>query len=138
MPSPDSSDATSDPEVLAARGQVEFAKAELETRLYRAGETGRVALGRMARKARPVLVLTAVVVGVVLAARFVRAARRKSAWTRALEMPPPQNPSLLAVAAAGALRGVLRVVAARMTEQAAARLLAASEEHAEEEVELGR
>ena len=136
MPSPDSSDVSSDPEVLAARGKVELAKAELETELYRAGETGREALGRMARKARPVLIVTAVFVGVVLATRLVKAARRKKpAWTRVLEETQPKQPSWIGMTATAALRGALRVAAARLTEQAAARLLAASEAHADGEAE---
>ena len=135
MPFPDSYDASPDPEVLAARGQVELAKAELENQLQRAGETGREALGRMARKARPVLILTAVVVGVVLVTRLVRSARRKPAWTRVLEEARPKQPSWIGTTATAAFRGVLRVAAARLTEQAAARLLAASEAQADEEAE---
>ena len=133
MPSPDSPDVSSDPAVLAARGKVELAKADLETELYRAGESGREALGRMARKARPALILTAVVVGVILATRFVKAARRKPAWTRALDDLQPKQPSWLGTTATAVLRGVLRVAAARLTEQAAARLLAASEGRADED-----
>lgn len=137
MSSPDSSE-TSDPEVLAARGQVELAKAELETQLHRASETGRVALDRMARKARPALIVAGVVVGIVLVTRLVKAARRKSAWTRAVEEASPKQPSWVGMTAAAALKGVLRVVAARLTEQAAARLLEASQERADEELEPGR
>jgi hypothetical protein len=135
MPSPDSHEASSDPEVLAARGQVELAKAELENQLHRASETGREALGRMARKARPVLILTAVVVGVVFVTRLVKAARRKPTWTRAFEDMQPRQPSWIGMTATAALRGVLRAAAARLTEQAAARLLAASEAREDEEAE---
>jgi hypothetical protein len=137
MPSPDNSHVSSDPEVMAARGQVELAKADLETQLHRAGETGRITLDRMAQKARPVLVVAAVVVGVVFVTRIVGARRRRSAWTRAFE-GPPSKPSWLGATAAGVLKGVLRVMAARLTEQAAARLLLAGEERAAEEAELGR
>ena len=137
MPSPDSPD-TSDPEVLAARGRVELAKAELETQLHRAGETGRNALADMARKARPVLIVAGVVVGVVLVARLVKAVRPKPAWTRALEEASPKQPSWVGPTAAAALKGVLRVMAARWTEQAAARLLAAADERAQEEAEPSR
>ena len=130
MPSPDSHETSSAAEGLAARGKVALAKADLETELYRAGETGRAALDRMAQKAKPVLVVAAVVVGVLLVARFLRARRRRSDWTRAFEGPPPK-PSWLGTTAAGVLKGALRVAAARLTEQAAARLLQASEERAE-------
>ena len=138
MPSPDNSDVSSDPDVLAARGKVVLAKAELESELYRASETGREALGRMARKARPVLIVAAVVVGVVLVTRLVKAARRKPVWTQLLEEEQPKQPkqpSWLGMTATAALRGVLRVAAARFTEQAAARLLAASEARANDEAE---
>lgn len=138
MPSPDSSDPSSEQEVLAARGKVELAKAELESELHRAGETGRAALDRMAQKARPVLILAGVIVGVVLVARLVKARRRKPAWTRALEQAAPKQPSWLGATAAAALKGALRVAAARLTEQAAARLLQASEARAEQEAALGR
>jgi hypothetical protein len=138
MPSPDSSDASTDPEVLAARGKVELAKAELETELYRAGETGREALGRMARKARPVLILTAVFVGVVLATRLVKAARRKPVWTRVLEDLQPKQPSWIGMTTTAVLRGALRVAAARLTEQAVARLLAANEAREDEEAQAVR
>ena len=134
MSFPNSRSASSDPEVLAARGQVELAKAELETELHRAGETGRIALRRMARKARPVLIFAAVVVGVVVVTRLVRTARRKPAWTRALEEMQPKPPSWIGMTATAALRGVLRVAAARLTEHAAARLLVASEAADEEAV----
>jgi hypothetical protein len=74
-----------------------------------------------------VLVFTAIVVGVVVVTRLVRAARRKPAWTRALEEMQPKRPSWIGMTATAVLRGVLRAAAARLTEQAAARLLAASE-----------
>jgi hypothetical protein len=125
MPSPDSLE--SDPEVLAARGEVELAKAELESRLYQASDSGRRALGRMARKARPVLIAAAVVIGVVVVARLARSVARKRRVRHAIENGQA-NPSLLRVAFGAALRGAVRVIATRVAEQAAARLALAGEE----------
>ena len=135
MPSPDNTEASSDPEVLAARGQVALAKAELESRLYQAGDSGRRALRRMALKAKPALIVAAVVVGVVIVARVVRSRRRQSAWPNVVVENDAGKPSFLKVALGAAIRGALRVVATRLTEQAVARLVAANEERVEEEPE---
>jgi len=134
MPSPDSSESSSDPEVLAARGEVLLAKAELESRLHAMGDSGRRALARVARKARPALVAAAVLVGVVVVVRLVQSAsrrRRASGWRQA----GAGQPSLLKVAFGAALRGAVRVVATRMAEQAVLRLAADGEQ---EEPDAGR
>lgn len=135
MPSPDDSEISSDPEVLAARGQVALAKAELESRLYQAGDSGRRALRRMSQKAKPALIVAAVVVGVVVVARIVRSKRRRAVWPEVVVKDETVRPSFLKVALGAAIRGALRVVAARMTEQAVARLVAANEERTDEEPE---
>jgi hypothetical protein len=128
MPSPDEAETPSNPEVLAARGQVELAKAELESRLYQAGDSGRRALRRMAGKAKPALIAAAVVVGVVLVVRIVRSKTKRSAWPHVVVEDETGKPSFLKVALGAAVRGALRVVATRVTEQALARLVTANEE----------
>jgi hypothetical protein len=128
MPSPDEAETPSNPEVLAARGQVELAKAELESRLYQAGDSGRRALRRMAGKAKPALIAAAVVVGVVLVVRIVRSKTKRSAWPHVVVEDETGKPSFLKVALGAAVRGALRVVATRVTEQAVARLVTANEE----------
>jgi len=132
MPSPDESDTSSDPEVLAARGKVELAKAELESRLYQAGDSGKRALSRMARKATPVVVIAAVAIGTVALIRMVRARSRARAWQRPVQAQ--SKPSLFKVALGAALQAAVRVLVARTVEQAAARLVEkAGEEPALEE-----
>jgi hypothetical protein len=126
MPSHDSSETSSDPEVLAARGEVLLAKAELESRLHQASDSGRRALGRMARKARPVLIAAAVVVGLVVVVRLARSASKRRRARRSAENEA--GPSLFKVALGAALRGAVRVLATRAAEQAAARLALAHEE----------
>lgn len=126
MPSHDSQERASDPEVLAARGQVALAKAEFESSLHQASDSGRRALGRMARKARPVLVAAAVVVGIVIVARVARSIAKKRRTRRSAQ---DQGPSLFRVALGAALRGAVRVLATRVAEQAAARIALANEEH---------
>jgi hypothetical protein len=135
MPSPDDSETSSNPEILAARGQVELAKAELESRLYQAGDSGRRALRRMAGKAKPALIVAAVVVGVVVVARVVRSRRRRQVWPHVVIEGDAVRPSLLKMTLGAAIRGALRVVATRMTEQAVARLIAAHEESMNERPE---
>jgi hypothetical protein len=134
MQSPDEIE-NSDPEILAARGKVELAKAELESRLYQAGDTGKRALNRMAGKAKPVALVAAAIVGAVVVARLVRSrSRRRSQWA-----PPAEAhaaPSLFRVALGAAVRGAIRVLAARLAEQAAARLVAASEEQEPDDGDL--
>jgi hypothetical protein len=126
MQSPDEIE-DSDPDILAARGKVELAKAELENRLYQAGDTGKRALARMAGKAKPVAIVAAAIVGVVVIARLVRSrSRRRAAWRPPADVRGAQP--LYRVVLGAAVRGALRVLAARMAEQAAARLIAASEE----------
>jgi hypothetical protein len=120
MPSPDESDAFSDPEVLAARGKVELAKAELENRLYQAGDSGKRALSRMARKATPVVVIAAVALGTLALVRMLRRPRA-GVWHRPVRVS--SDPSLFKVALGAALRAAIRVLAARAVEQAAARLV---------------
>ncbi|HVR20642.1 MAG TPA: hypothetical protein VMS65_13120 [Polyangiaceae bacterium] len=131
MPSPDESDTFFDPEVLAARGKVELAKAELESRLYQAGDSGKRALSRMARKATPVVVIAAVAIGAVALVRMIRARSRVGVWQRPRQHQ--NDPSLFKVALGAALRAAVRVLAARAVEQAAARLV---EKGAGEEPEL--
>jgi hypothetical protein len=126
MPSHDNSETSSDPEVLAARGEVLLAKAELESRLHQASDSGRRALGRLARKARPVLIAAAVVVGLVVIVRVARSASRKR---RARRIAGNEiAPSLFKVALGAALRGAVRVLATRAAEQAVARLAVEQEE----------
>jgi hypothetical protein len=127
MPSPVSSNTASDPEILAARGKVELAKAELENRLYQVGDSGRVALGRMARKAAPLLVVAGILVGTVVAVRLLAAASKRRRAIR-LRVDEPAGPSLARVVFGAVLRGFVRVAATRIAEQAAARLVAAREE----------
>lgn len=131
MPSPDESLSQSDPEILAARGKVELAKAELESRIYQAGDTGKRALKRMARKAIPVVAVAGAILGVVVVVRLATRARHKSVW-----QPYPaadhRTTPLVRVALGAAVRGALRVLLARVAEQAAARLVAANEEQERE------
>jgi hypothetical protein len=121
MPSPDEFDTSSDPEVLAARGKVELAKAELESRLYQAGDSGKRALSRMARKATPVVVIAAVAIGTVALVRMIRSRSRSAGWQRPVHVQ--REPSLFKIALGAALRAAIRVLAARAVEQAAARLV---------------
>jgi len=126
MPSPDEFE-SSDPDILAARGKVELAKAELESRLYQVGDSGKRALVRMAHKAKPAAVVAAVALGVFVVVRLVRArARRRASWHFPKETK--ERPSLFGVALGAAIRGAVRVVATRMAEQAVARLVASDEE----------
>jgi len=126
MPSPDESDTFSDPEVMAARGKVELAKAELESRLYQAGDSGKRAISRMARKATPVVVVAAAVIGTVMLVRMIRTRSRARAWQRPIHVQ--NDPSLFKVALSAALRAAVRVLAARAIEQAAARLVEKADE----------
>ena len=126
MPSPDESEIASDPEILAARGKVELAKAELESRIYQAGDTGKRALERMAMKAKPAVVVAGAVLGAVVVWKLVRRARRRNRWH--LPAPDSAAPSLFRLAVGAALRGALRVFAARVAERAAARFVEANEE----------
>jgi hypothetical protein len=135
MPSPDEPEAPSDPEVLAARGQVALAKAELESRLYQAGDSGRRALRRMSAKAKPALIVAAVVVGVVVLARVVQSKRKRAAWPHVVVESDSAKPSLFKLALGAAVRTALRVVATRMTERAVARLVEANGERSSEEPE---
>jgi uncharacterized integral membrane protein len=136
MPSPDESLSQSDPEILAARGKVELAKAELESRIYQAGDTGKRALKRMARKAIPVVAVAGAILGVVVVVRLVTRTRHKSVWQRYPAATDSRTTPLVKVALGAAVRGALRVLLARVAEQAAARLVAANEEQ-EREPETG-
>jgi hypothetical protein len=127
MPSPDETAITSDPEILAARGRVELAKAELESRLYQAGDTGKRALARMAKRATPVAIAAAALVGVVVITRAVRS-RAKRRHVMPVVIQRESGPSFVKIALGAAVRAALRVLAARLAEQAAARLIAASDE----------
>ena len=126
MPSPDESDTFSDPEVMAARGKVELAKAELESRLYQAGDSGKRAISRMARKATPLVVIAAAAIGAVVLVRMIRTRSRARAWQRPIHVP--SDPSLFKVALGAALRAAVRVLAARVIEQSAARLVQKADE----------
>jgi len=97
-----------DGEVLAARHEVELAKAELEIRLRDVGQAGRLLWARVGRQARPILIGGAIAVGALLLIRALRSAPRarpRSEWQ------PPGRPSLLRVAVGSALGVIARTVA---------------------------
>jgi uncharacterized integral membrane protein len=127
MPPNAESERLSSPEIVAAQLDVELAKAELESNLNDVRDSGKRALVGMAQKARPVLIAAAVVVGAIVLFRLIRRASRTRpapfAIVRATESTP-----LVKIALGAAVRGALRVLATRLAEQAAARLVAAAEE----------
>jgi hypothetical protein len=127
MPLNTESETTSDPEIVAAQRDVELAKANLEDNLNDVRDSGKRALAGMAQKARPVLIAAAVVVGAIVLFRLLRRATRSRpapfAIVRATESTP-----LVKIALGAAIRGALRVLATRLAEQAAARLVVAAEE----------
>jgi hypothetical protein len=83
----------------------------------------------MAKRATPVVVAAAALVGVVVIVRAVRARSRTRFTLPAVRMEaPPVGPSFFRVALGAAVHGALRVLAARVAEQAAARIIAASDE----------
>jgi hypothetical protein len=136
MPPNADSDSTSDSEVAAAHREVALAKAELRESLADVSDSSKKALADMARKARPVLIAAAVVVGVVLVVRVVRAASRRRRYAPLAIVKDTDRTPLTKIALAAALRGALRVLATRLAEQAAARLVMAAERRqAEAEVE---
>src|SRR5688572_3303891 len=94
--------------VVAARHEVELAKAELEIRLRDVGQAGRLLWARVGRRARPVLIGGAIAVGALLLIRAFRSAPRarpRSEWR------PPGGPSLLRAAVGSALGVMARTVA---------------------------
>jgi hypothetical protein len=127
MPPNAESERLSSPEIVAAQLDVELAKAQLESNLNDVRDSGKRALVGMAQKARPVLIAAAVVVGAIVLFRLIRRASRTRpapfAIVRATESTP-----LVKIALGAAVRGALRVLATRLAEQAAARLVAAAEE----------
>ena len=100
-----------DPGVLAARHEVELAKAELEIRLRDVGQAGRLLWARVGRQARPILIGGAIAVSALLLIRAFRSASRarlRSEWR------PPGRPSLLRLAVGSALSVVARTVATEL------------------------
>jgi hypothetical protein len=135
MPPNAESERSSSPEIVAAQLDVELAKAELESNLNDVRDSGKKALIGMAQKARPVLIAAAVVVGAIVLFRLIRRASRTRpapfAIVRATESTP-----LVKIALGAAVRGALRVLATRLAERAAARLVAAAEQRELEAQEL--
>jgi hypothetical protein len=127
MPLNTEPETTSDPEVVAAQLDVEIAKANLENDLNDVRDSGKRALAGMAQKARPVAIAVAVVVGVIVLFRLIRRASRQRPAPLAIVRATESTP-LVKIAIGAAIRGALRVLATRLAEQAAARLVAAAEE----------
>ena len=97
-----------DPGVVAARHEVELAKAELEIRLRDVGQAGRLLWARVGRQARPILIGGAIAVGALLVFRALRSAPRARSRP---EWQPPGRPSLLRAAVGSALGVMARTVA---------------------------
>jgi hypothetical protein len=127
MPPNAESERSSSPEIVAAQLDVELAKAELKTNLNEVRDSGKKALVGMARKARPVLIAAAVVVGAIVLFRLIRKAVRTRPAPLAIVRATESTP-LVKIAVGAAIRGALRVLATRLAEQAAARLVAAAEQ----------
>jgi len=97
--------------VLAARHEVELAKAELEIRLHDVGQVGQLLWARIGRRARPILIGGAVVVGVLL---LIRAFGSTSGGRTRSEWRPPRKPSLLRLAVGSILGVVVRTAATEL------------------------
>ena len=123
-----SSEHPSSPEVMAARYDVEEKKQELRENLENVRRTSGKAFANFARKARPVLIGVAVVATVFLIVKVARSKRHRP--VRYVPRPAPEPPSLPKVAVGEALRAAVRMVAARVAENAVLRL-ASSQEHDE-------
>jgi len=104
-------DGSPDPAVLAARHEVDLAKAELEIRLRDVGQAGRLLWARVGKRARPILIGGAIAVGALL---LVRAFRSPSRERVRPEWRPPARPSLLRVAVGAALGVVVRSMATEL------------------------
>ena len=126
MPPNAESERSSSPEIVAAQLDVQLAKAELENNLNDVRDSGKRALIGMAQKARPVLIAAAVVVGAIVLFRLIRRAARTRPAPLAIVRATERTP-LVKIAIGAAVRGALRVLATRLAEQAAARLVAAAE-----------
>jgi hypothetical protein len=135
MPLNTESETTSDPEIVAAQLDVEIAKANLQNDLNDVRDSGKRALAGMAQKARPVLIAAAVVVGAIVLFRLLRRASRSRPAPLAIVRATESTP-FLKIAVGAAIRGALRVLATRLAEQAAARLVVAAEERAIEAQEV--
>jgi len=105
--------------VLAARHEVELARAELDVRLRDVGRAGSRVWARVGRRARPFLIGGALVVGALILMRVVRAASRPR---RSGEWRSPAEPSLMRMAIRSALGVVLRSAMAALVRRAAERL----------------
>ena len=104
-----------DSDVAAARHEVELARADLETRLRAVGRVGSRMWARAGRRARPILIGGAVVVGALLLLRAVRSVSRTQ---RTHDPSPSRGPSLLRMAVGSALGIVFRGVATALVRRA--------------------
>jgi hypothetical protein len=127
MPSNEDQRDTS-PEVMAARHEVEEKRQDLKEQLENVRRSSGKALATYARKARPFLIGAAVVATVFLIVKAARSNRRRP--VRYVPALAPETPSLPKVAVGAALRAAVRMIAARVAENAILRL--ASNEEQEE------
>jgi hypothetical protein len=104
-----------DPEILAARHQVELARTELEVRLRDVGRSGRRIWTRFGERARPFLIAGAVVVSALILMQAVRSVSRPR---RSGNFLPPRGPSLLRMAVGAALGAVVRSAASSLVRRA--------------------
>jgi hypothetical protein len=109
---------TAGAEVLAARHDVELARADLELRLRDVGLAGRRVWTRMGRRARPFLIGGAIAVGALVLVRVLRPGSR----ARTGDWRPPRAPSLLRVAIGAALGILMRSATTALVRHAAERL----------------
>jgi hypothetical protein len=104
-----------DPEILAARHEVELARTELEGRLRDVGRAGSRIWTRFGRRARPFLIGGAVVVSALI---LVQAVRSVSRPRRSGNFSPPRGPSLFRMAVGAALGAVVRSAATALVRRA--------------------
>jgi hypothetical protein len=104
-----------DPEILAARHEVELARTELEGRLRDVGRSGRRIWTRFGKQARPFLIGGAVVVSALILMQAVRSVSRPR---RSGDFSPPRRPSLFRMAVGAALGAVVRSAATALVRRA--------------------